>query len=184
MSAAIAVRATTMALLAALVAGCAFSDQQIYNRLTYRTYPQSYLFGSGSDSRAVPTHISGNPFGIAPATLANVVAAALQSAFPTSDVIFATRRGSGLRHDVDMVVAFDPPDNASPQWLCQMLGRTPSRPLGTSVHTMMTFCWAGTPLVSIEGRFDRAGGAGDQAFVTLLRDMLRRMFDTSTRVAS
>lgn len=184
MSAAIALRIATVALVAVLLAGCAIFDQQIYNRLAYRAHPNNYLFGSGSDRNAVPTHISGNPFGIAPATLANVVAAALESAFPTSDIIFATRGGSGLRRDVAMVVAFDPPDNASPQGLCRMLARTPSRPLGTSVHTMMTFCWSGTPLVSIEATFDRAGGAGDQAFVALLRDMLRRMFGTSKRFAS
>lgn len=184
MSAAIALRTATVALLAALVAGCAFSDQQIYNARVYRPNPESYLFGGATKSRAIPTHIAGNPFGIAPATLANVVAAALQSTFPTSDLIFATRGGSGLRRDVDMVVAFDPPVNASPLALCRMLGRTPSRPLGTSVHTMMTFCLAGTPLAAIEGTFDRADGAGDQAFVTMLRDMLRRMFSRSKGSAS
>ncbi|MDP6952236.1 MAG: hypothetical protein QGF53_05690, partial [Alphaproteobacteria bacterium] len=96
------------------------------------------------------------------------------------DVTFATRRSAGLRDDVFMVVAFDPPVNASAHRLCRNQDRTPSAPAGDSVRTLMTFCFSGAPVVSIESKVARASGAGDKAFVLLLRDMARRMFEANS----
>jgi hypothetical protein len=162
--------------LALVLAACTSAGERIYNLRIYRPDPQGYLFAAGTESRAVATYISGNPFAIAPATLANIVAASLQSAFPGRDVRFAVRRTSDVRSDVAMVVAFDPPTGTSPGRLCASPRRVPSAPSGDTVTTMMAFCFGGQAVVGIEGRLDRRKGAGDAEFVLLLRDMARRMF--------
>lgn len=174
-------RAAAIVVLMSLLAGaCALGNQRIYNHQIYRTNAANYLFAAGTNSRAVPTFIAGNPFGIAPATLANVVSSSLQSAFPSGDVTFATRRSAGLRDDVSMVVAFDPPSNASAHRLCRNRDRTPSMPVGDSVRTLIAFCFANVPVVSIESKVTRGSGAGDKAFVLLLRDMTRRLFEANS----
>jgi hypothetical protein len=172
-------RRCAAAALALVLAACVPVGERIYHLNIYRPDPQGYLFAAGTESRAVATHISGNPFVIAPATLANVVAASLQSAFPGRDVRFAVRRTSDVRSDVAMVVAFDPPTGTSAGRLCASPGRIPSAASGDTVTTMMAFCHGNQPMVSIEGRLDRRKGAGDAEFVLLLRDMARRMFETA-----
>ncbi len=163
--------------LALLLAACVPVGERIYNLNLYGHDPQGYLFAGGTESRSVATYISGNPFGIAPATLANVVAASLQSAFPSRDVRFAVRRSSDVRSDVAMVVAFDSPTGTSAGRLCLSPGRIPSAPSGDTVTTIMAFCHGNRPMVSISGRLDRRKGASDAEFVLLIRDMARRMFD-------
>ena len=170
-----------LTLTALLASACALGDKRIYNHKVFRPNATSYLIAGGTDSRAVPTFIVGNPFGIAPATLANVVSSSLQSAFPGRDVTFATRRTTGLRDDVFMVVAFDPPKTASAHRLCRNRGRISSITVGESIRTLMAFCLAGTPLVSIESKVARGSGAGDKTFVLLLRDMARRMFEAKSK---
>ena len=131
-----------LTLTALLASACALGDKRIYNHKVFRPNATSYLIAGGTDSRAVPTFIVGNPFGIAPATLANVVSSSLQSAFPGRDVTFATRRTTGLRDDVFMVVAFDPPKTASAQRICRSRGRISSITVGESIRTLMAFCLA------------------------------------------
>jgi hypothetical protein len=163
--------------LAVLAAGCVTQQKRIYNLNTYAPDPPTYLFSGASASRAVPTYVVNNPFGGSPEAVANVVAAALQSAFPTRDVRFAVRPEEGLRDDVAMVVAFDPPGGTSPKQVCRTPGRIGFAPSGTAVRTMMTFCYGARALTSIEGRLDRRAGIGDKEFVALVRDMAKRMFE-------
>lgn len=160
--------------LAILVAGCETPGERIYNLNVYRPDPPSYLF-SGTVSRAVPTYVSGNPFGISPESLANVVGVSLQSAFSSRDVRFAVREEEGLRDDVSMVVAFDAPGGTSPRRVCAAPSRIGSAPSGGAITTLMTLCFGDRPVVSIEGRLDRRAGIGDKEFVSLIRDMARRM---------
>jgi len=78
-----------------------------------------------------------------------------------------------------MAVAFDPPISTSGQVLCQSGGRAGSQPNSESIRVVMAFCLSDRPLVSIEGKLNRRAGAGDAAFVSLIRDMTRRMFETA-----
>jgi len=41
----------------------------------------------------------------------------------------------------------------------------------------MAFCFSGVPVVSIQSKVSRGSGAGDKAFVLLLREMTRRLFE-------
>lgn len=168
--------ALTVALL--FVAGCAVGNQRIYNLITHRSDPSGYLFADGQASSNIATYISGNPFGLAPETLANIVGAGLQSAFASTDVTFVTRHTENMRKGMFMAVAFDSPIGIKPAALCQAPGRTPRVAGGDKVRAKMVFCYGGAPLVSIDGHVPRRGGAGDQDFVLLIRDMARRMFET------
>ena len=58
-----------------LVAGCAIGGERIYNLITHRADPSGYLYADAQFSSNIATHISGNPFGVAPETLANIVGA-------------------------------------------------------------------------------------------------------------
>ena len=161
------------------IAACAIAPDRIYNHNFYRNEAQSYLISTATKSRNIPTYISGNPFGISQTTLANIVASSIQSAFPNREVGFAVRESDDVRTDVKMVVAFDPPIGTAGNRLCRAPGRVPTAPSAEAIRTVMAFCFANGPIVSIEGRMGRTSGVGDAEFVTLLRDMARRMFETS-----
>lgn len=163
--------------LAILLAGCVSQRERVYNVNTYSPDASTYLFSGASASRAVPTYVIGNPFGASEEVLANVVAAALQSGFPGRDVRFAVRPEDGLRDDVAMIVAFDPPGGTSPKDVCRAPGRVGFAPSGNAVITLMTFCFGSRALASAEGRLDRRAGIGDTDFVLLIRDMARRMLE-------
>jgi len=158
---------------------CGVTSDRIYNLNLYRRDAQSFLISGATNSRNIPTFISGNPFGISPTTLANIVASSIQSAFPSREVGFVVRDSDDVRTDVLMVVAFDPPTATVGRQLCAAPGRIPSAPSSEAIRTVMAFCFGNRPLVSIEGRLDRGSGVGDAEFVVLLRDMTRRMFETS-----
>jgi hypothetical protein len=161
-----------------LTTACSVGGERIYNLTTYRTDPGGYLFADNQSANVIPTYISGNPFGGAPETLENVVGAALQSAYSSRDVTFATREVANMRRDMPLVVAFDPPVGTPATSLCRRPGRISWSPAGETVRVQMAFCFGDTPLVSIEGRIPRSSGVSDREFVTLIRDMLRRMFET------
>ena len=167
----------TIMIVFLLVAGCAVGGERIYNLITHRSDPSGYLFADGQTGSNIATHISGNPFGVAPETLANIVGAGLQSAFANTSVTFVTRPTENVRRNMIMVVAFDPPVGTKPAVLCRAPGRTPWAPSSKTVRAMMAFCFGTAPLVSIEGRIPRSGGAGDRDFVLLIRDMALRMFE-------
>lgn len=160
-------------------AACSVAPERIYNHNYYRNQAQSYLISTATESRNIPTYISGNPFGISQTTLANIVASSIQSAFPNREVGFAVHESDEVRTDVKMVVAFDPPIGTAGHRLCQAPGRVPAVPSADAIRTVIAFCFADSPIVSIEGRMGRASGVGDAEFVTLIRDMVRRMFETS-----
>ena len=136
-----------------------------------------YLYADGQTGSNIATHISGNPFGVAPEPLANIVGAGLQSAFANTTVTFVTRPTENVRRNMTMVVAFDAPIGTKSASLCRAPGRTPWAPSSKAVRAMMAFCFGDTPLVSIEGQIPRSGGAGDRDFVMLIRDMALRMFE-------
>ena len=173
-------RALVAIALAVLAGGCSLPDQLIHSRVSYRPDPEGYLIGSGSSARAVPTYVIGNPFGIPQEQLANIVSVALDSAYASRDVRFAVREEDGLRKDVSMVVAFDPPPGTPADRMCRAPDRIQSAPSGGSIITSMAFCFGKDPLASIAGRLDRQAGVGDKEFVALLRDMIRRMFQAET----
>ncbi len=110
-------RGVAVALALAALAGCVASNDQIYNLNIYRSDPNSHLFAGGSDTRGIATYISGNPFGMAPESLADVTAASIESAFPNRKVRFAVRRSEPVRDDVAMVVVYDPPPGLAATWL-------------------------------------------------------------------
>ena len=170
-------RALIAIALAVLAGGCSLPDQRIYNRVTYRLDSEGYLIGSGSSARAVPTYVVGNPFGIPQPQLANIVGVAMQSAYASRDVRFAVQEEEGLRKDVTMVVAFDPPPGTSAERMCRAPDRIPTAPSAGEIITAMSFCYGRDPMASILGRLDRRAGVGDKEFVVLIRDMTRRLFE-------
>lgn len=167
----------TIMIAIVLVAGCAVGGERIYNLITHRSDPSGYLYADGQTGSNIATHISGNPFGVAPEPLANIVGAGLQSAFANTTVTFVTRPTENVRRNMTMVVAFDAPIGTQSASLCRAPGRTPWAPSSKAVRAMMAFCFGDTPLVSIEGQIPRSGGAGDRDFVMLIRDMALRMFE-------
>ncbi len=171
-------RWVALTLLIALAA-CAIASDRIYNLNIYRRDAQSVLFAGSTKSKNVPVFISGNPFGIAQVTLANIVASSIQSAFPNRDVGFLVLKTDDVRTDVSMVVAFDPPIGTTGVHVCRAPTRIPNLPTSESVRTVMAFCFGDRPLASVEGLLDRGSGVGDADFVLLIRDMTRRMFETS-----
>lgn len=142
----------------------------------YREDPMSFLVGAATDSRTVATVVAGNPFGTSPDTLASVVAAALHSAFPTADVRFAIRPEPGVRDDISLVVAFGSPAWVGPKTLCARGGRVPTAADAAEVPVVMAFCRSNRAAAGARGRISRGAGLGDRDFVSLLRDMARRMF--------
>ena len=164
------------AALMATVAACGTGDR-ITDVKIYRQDPMSFLVGAGTENRGVATAVIGNPFGTAPETLAGVVAAALQSSFPAADVRFAVRPEAGVRRDVSMIVAFDPPANVGPNTLCARGGRVPALASGTEVSVVMAFCRSDRAAAGARGRLARGAGPGDRDFVFLIRDMARRIFE-------
>ena len=169
-------RILALAALAGLLAGCALGAR-IQSVQEYRLNAISHLIADGSEHRDVATIVAGNPFGVAPATLAGVVAAGLQGAFPEAEFRFATRPGDTVRRDVSMVVAFDPPPWAGPKDLCAAAGRVPAGAAGADIRVVAAFCHGPGAIVGIEGEVARGEGVGDPAFVGLIRDMARRMFE-------
>jgi len=165
------------------VTACAVTSDSIYNLNLYRRDAQSFLISSATNSRNIPVYISGNPFGISPTTLANIVASSVQSAFPNREVGFVVRETDDVRTDVSMRVVFDPPAGTTGIRVCGAPGRIASLPSSEAIRTVAAFCFGNRPLVSIEGKLDRGGGVGDAEFVVLLRDMTRRMFETSANKA-
>ena len=158
------------------VAAGACGGDRITDVKRYREDPMGYLVGAGTGSRTVATVVAGNPFGTSPETLASVVAAALHSAFPTADVRFAVRPEPGVRDDVSLIVAFGPPAWVGPKTLCARGGRVPTAAHAAEVPTVMAFCRSDRAAAGVRGRFSRSAGLGDRDFVSLLRDMARRMF--------
>ena len=65
----------TIMIAIVLVAGCAIGGERIYNLIAHRADPSGYLYADAQSSSNIATHISGNPFGVAPETLANIVGA-------------------------------------------------------------------------------------------------------------
>ena len=168
----------TIMIAIVLVAGCAIGGERIYNLITHRADPSGYLYADAQSSSNIATHISGNPFGVAPETLANIVGAGLQSAFAHTSVTFVTRPTEDVRRNMVMVIAFDPSVGTKSSALCRAPDRTPWAPSIETVRAMMAFCFGDAPLVSIKGRIPSSGGAGDSDFVLLIRDMALRMFET------
>lgn len=167
--------------LAALLAGCSASGNRLHDVQHYRPDPFGYLVAGGTESRAVATIVAGNPFGVRPDTLASVVAAGLQGAFPGSGVRFATRPENGVRRDVTMIVAFDPPPNIGPAHICARRGAVPTGGAGRAIDTVIAFCHADAAIAGIRGRLARGAGLGDPGFVGALRDMTRRLFQREYR---
>lgn len=154
---------------------CSFGGDRIYATQTYRPNPASHLMAAG-ESRDITTIVAGNPFGTSPATLASVVVAGLQSAFPNARLRFVTQPGEGTRRGVVYIVVFDAAPGAGPNSICARQGRVATAPSPDAVNVAMAFCHGREPLVAIRARLDRAAGLGDQAFVRLIRDMAQRMF--------
>lgn len=154
---------------------CSLGGDRIFAVQTYRPNPTSHLIVAG-ERRDIATIVAGNPFGTAPATLASVVVAGLESAFPGAGLRFVTQPGEGTRRGVVYIVVFDAAPGAGPNSICARQGRVATAPSPDAVHVTMAFCYGREPLVGIRARIDRAAGLGDQAFVRLIRDMAQRMF--------
>ncbi len=165
------------AALALVLAGCSGGDS-LHNVRHYRPDPLGYLVTGGTDSPNVATVVTGNPFGISPATLAATVAAGLQGAFPGGKVRFVTEPETDLRRDVALIVVFDPPTYVGPRDVWARGGRVPTGGAGARIAVVMAFCHSASALAGITGKLGRDARLGDQEFVRLIRDMARRMFET------
>lgn len=170
-----ALRLCAAAALATAAGAC--TGDSITDVKRYREDPMSYLVGAATDSRIVATVVAGNPFGTSPDTLASVVAAALHGAFPAADVRFAIRPEPGVRDDVSLVVAFGAPAWVGPKTLCARGGRVPAVADAAEVPVVMAFCRSDRAAAGARGRISRGAGLGDREFVSLIRDMARRMFE-------
>ena len=134
----------TIMIAIVLVAGCAIGGERIYNLITHRADPSGYLYADAQSSSNIATHISGNPFGVAPETLANIVGAGLQSAFAHTSVTFVTRPTEDVRRNMVMVIAFDPSVGTKSS-ARRAPDRTPWAPSIETVRAMMAFCFGDAP---------------------------------------
>ncbi len=164
------------AVLALSLAGCSVGGDSIYQVKHYRANALDVLSAGGGEVREIATIVAGNPFGARPETLVEVVANGLENAFPGADIRFVTEPGRG-RRGLAAVVVFDAPPGMGMMTVCAREGAVFTGPVRGDFDMMIVFCYAGTTLAGIRGRFERGGGLGARDVSRLVSSTVMRLVE-------
>lgn len=161
------------AALAAITAGCGDGPATMAGGWRSPAAWGAMVHATSSGPMLVQVH--GDPFGLPPARFRALVAEAMTNKVFGRPTAFTADPAQAPRPGFRVVLAFNPPADASPEHLCRgqvvTAATAPDR-----VTVLGAFCQGDTLLASIKGWVARVDDPGDKRFGFLMAQLTRELF--------